>query len=227
MNPDYIKSAKIAADTAANNAKLAAIVAIVTAAIALIGIIVSSIISYKGVKNSAKVTREIGKGNISSLEKRRLIDTISAQRIEWINKLRDEFVQFNKKTHTMSMLILSTKKGENTDYNFGNDYQEIIAFKNHIELLVNPTEFFSKKIIDYLERVLDSLISDDFNAYKINKDYLSFIQQVILKAEWKRIKIETEKGEQINKEQMNEIFVGVAKEIDPDKYNKIYLFPNI
>ncbi|WP_042352273.1 hypothetical protein [Bacillus massiliigorillae] len=166
----------------------------------------------------AASTEQIGKENIISLDKRRLIDTISIQRIEWINKLRNAFVEFNKLTHTQSMIIfaIQMKSLDKSSYDFREPYQNVIASKNNIELLINPTEFFSKMLTYYLDCTINEILSDDFKMPKYSeyKKTLSYIQQVILKSEWKRIKIETEKGEIIRGAEVENLFEEIAKNID-------------
>lgn len=209
-------------------------VAVLAAIIALSG----SILSYNGNKETIKAAKEssqksvevsqaLGDLNASSLDKQRLIDSISAQRIEWINKLRDTFVEFNKYTHTYSMLRFSQNFGKNLGYNHVTDYQNIIGVKNHIELLLNPNEYFTEKLLFHLDGLINSLHSSDvdFNIIEYNKQKkrISFIQQVILKSEWKRIKTETENGKQVSDKEMNDIFIIVAKKIDKDIYNELTL----
>ena len=71
-------------------AQVAIISGIVGLFVALINLLVTVIMA----KRNEKVSREISEKNIETLEKRRFIDAISMQRIEWINKLRDKFVEF-------------------------------------------------------------------------------------------------------------------------------------
>ncbi|MCM3716631.1 hypothetical protein M3202_21550 [Alkalihalobacillus oceani] len=215
-------------ESAARNAQIAALVALV---VAILGALVNLYIACQNRKASIKIGRlsaetskKIGELNIGELEKRRFIDTISGQRIEWINKLRDTFVEFNKLSHTYSMYVFSNQN--KSDFNYGGIYQEIIAVKNHIELLLNPEELFSENLMKYINQLIDSLHSHDFNMenYKENKEVISYIQQVILKSEWKRIKVETEKGRQITNKEMKRIFKKIGKKIDESKYNKLNLF---
>lgn len=217
-----------AIESAARSAEIAALVAL---GVAIIGALVNLYIANKNRKSSieigrlsAETSKKIGELNIGELEKRRFIDTISGQRIEWINKLRGTFVEFNKLSHTYSMFVFSNQS--NSDFNFGGIYQEIIAAKNHIDLLLNPEELFSKYLMKYLNLLIDSLHSHDFNmeTYKKNEEMISYIQQVILKSEWKRIKVETEKGRQITDMEMKQIFEGIGKKIDQSHYNKLSLF---
>lgn len=215
-------------ESAARNAEIAALVAL---GVAILGALVNLYIAYKNRKSSieigrlsAETSKKIGELNIGELEKRRFIDTISGQRIDWINKLRDTFVEYNKLSHTYSMYVFS--KQNKSDFDYGGMYQEIIAVKNHIELLLNPEELFSENLIKLLNQLIDSLHSHDFNMekYKENKEVISYIQQVILKSEWKRIKVETEKGRQITDTEMKQIFEKIGKKIDESKYNKLYFF---
>ncbi|MGG0536676.1 hypothetical protein [Priestia aryabhattai] len=219
-----VEAARIAAETASHNAEVTAYVAAGAAFLALVGTVVTSVNSVRIAKKTSLISKEIGDKNVQSLEKRRLIDTISSQRIMWINSIRKEFVDFNKVSHTYMMEKFSILSGNNSNYDFGEQYQHMVAVKNHIELLLNPTETFSTKLLYCLDKILDTLHkeSGDLNEYKEFKDATGFIQQVILKAEWRRIKKETERGEQISTEEMNLIFKEVATEINEIKYD--YLF---
>ncbi len=221
-----VEAAKIAAETASHNATIAAYVAGGTAIIALSGTIITSVNSSKIAKKTSLISKEIGEKNVQSLEKRRLIDTISSQRIEWINSIRREFVEFNKLSHTYSMRHYVARRvlNDNQNLDFGELYQDMVAAKNHIELLLNPQEIFSTKLTIELNKIMDSLHVQEFvmKTYVYHKENAAFIQQVILKAEWKRIKEETARGEQISKEEMNEFFEEISKEIDSKKYNNLF-----
>lgn len=217
-----VEAARIAEETASHNAEITAYVAAGAAILALVGTVITSINSVRIAKKTSLISKEIGDKNVQSLEKRRLIDTISTQRIGWINNTRNQFIEFNKLCQSLSMIMLSKSIGKdsNPNYNFGKHYQEIVGALNHIELLLNPREFFSQQLIIYLNKMLNSLASGDFDieVYKQHRATIAFIQQVILKAEWKRIKEETERGEQLSKKEMKKIFEKVAKEIDYHKY---------
>ncbi|WP_454844393.1 hypothetical protein [Priestia megaterium] len=228
-----IEAAKIAAETASQNAHTATKVAIGTAVVSLAGVLFTGFVSSRTAKKTAEtnamISKELGENNIKSLDKRRLIDTISAQRIGWITNTRNQFVEFNKLCHRLSMIMLSKSidKDSNPGYDFGKHYQEIAGALNHIELLLNPREFFSEQLIIYLNRMFDSLAKGNFDmeVYKQHRATVAFIQQVILKAEWRRIKDETERGEQLTKKEMKKIFKKVAKEIDCGKYEILIQSP--
>lgn len=198
-------------------------VTLAAALLAFVASIVAAIFSRKSSRKSNQVAIEVGELSMVSQDKQRLIETISAQRIEWINKIRQEFVEFNKLAHTMSMICFA--KGQQEEgYNFAKDYQELIGLKNHIYLLLNPTELYSKKINSALERIIDIIASSpfDMDSYRENVNELSYVQQVILKSEWKRIKVETESGEQISDNEMKEMFRQVGNEISKLKYDKVF-----
>ncbi|MGN4384776.1 hypothetical protein [Bacillus cereus group sp. TH260-2LC] len=154
----------------------------------------------------------------------RFINTISAQRIEWINTIRNEFVQFNTLVNAIMYYpdVSTTKRESESD--LLKDLKNIEEVKNRIVLLLNPREIFSDTLVTYLDEMIDIILLDSpiLEKYSICKNEVIYIQQVILKSEWKRIKNETEIGKQLNEEETKRIFIDVAKEIDKVKYKKIF-----
>lgn len=58
----------------------------------------------------------------------------------------------------------------------------------------------------------------DYNKFHNTYELITYIQQVILKSEWKRIIKEIEQGKKINDSEVAEIFNQVAMNIDEKKY---------
>ncbi|XKE96552.1 hypothetical protein LG326_16905 (plasmid) [Metaplanococcus flavidus] len=212
------------------NLSMPAQVAIITGTITLINIAVTVYLGKRGERISKEnlekttvTTLEVNQKNNMILEKRRYIDAISMQRIEWINNIRNSFVDFNEWTAKRKLLHLGSKKvkEEVIDENTA----KLFTIKKNIELYLNPEEFFSERLSFYLDEMIH--IFSDFTTIQDNLLYrdignkIHFIEQVILKAEWRRIKEETEKGEQISKRDMEKIFEDVANEIDQNMYSKI------
>ncbi|MCQ6355603.1 hypothetical protein [Bacillus cereus] len=107
--PPAVEAAKMTISNASENAKMAAYVAFGTAVISFGATLVSTNTARKSAKEAAAISKDIADGNLNSLEKRRLIDTVSTQRIEWINNVRDRFVEFNALCHTFSMTMINKR----------------------------------------------------------------------------------------------------------------------
>lgn len=214
-------------------AQVAIISGIVGLFVALINLLVTVImgrrnekVSRENAETAAKTSLEISGKNIETLEKRRFIDAISMQRIEWINKLRDKFVEFISICTDLGMLTDPdiSQRVKNTDSEYKEKVILLAAIRADIEFLLNPTEFFSIKLNQDILKIINTVDKRDqsvFNTYMSNLQIIIFIGQVILKSEWKRIKEETEKGRELDEVEMAKIFNNVAEKIDAKKYESI------
>lgn len=222
--PPAVEAAKVTMAGAAQNAKTAAYVAITAAVISFGATMVSTNTARKSAKEAAAISKDIADGNLNSLEKRRLIDTVSAQRIEWINNVRNQFVEFNALCHTFSMTMVNKKSKSEPVVIDMRDYLNIEKAKNQIELFLNPREVVVEKLIKYLKQMFDCIVKEPENVPKYSniRANVIFLQQVVLKAEWKRIKLETQKGEQLSNSETDEIFKEVALEMDSKRYREIF-----
>ncbi|WP_157696430.1 hypothetical protein [Bacillus velezensis] len=152
----YIEAAKIAAEAASKNTELTLKVSIVAAIIALLGTGISAYISYR---SSRRTT---------------LIETISAQRIQWVNRLRDKFVEFNKLINEFSYSIYeSVEKKYVTTFDYKTKFHDLRAVGNHISLLLNPNENYSEELSNEIKKCLIYCLSKTLIK-------LSFIKAVIL-----------------------------------------------
>ncbi|PGA23613.1 MULTISPECIES: hypothetical protein [Bacillus cereus group] len=168
------------------------------------------------------------------LKEERFIDAISAERVKWINTLRDKFSEYNKLVHIQmngidSIVNLNGRSIEELKIEeLRKRAYEITFLHNHIELFLNPTEPVTEKLLQTQDKVTRYLTATDYNMFNYEevKQWalnLHYLQQVILKSEWKRVKEENEKGKEINDQRMNEIFINTAKKIDSDKYESLEL----
>ncbi|MED1093943.1 hypothetical protein [Bacillus paramycoides] len=232
MNPQAaIEAAKIAAETAARNTIITGIVAIVT-------IIITSIISIRTARKSNELAKDLGEKNLKALEQKRYIDAISAERVKWINDMRDRFSEYLKLAHIQMNDLDKLKfdilaKGEThpevkkSALELRDRYFEIVYVSNYIFLLLNPKEPVTEKLIGLHEEITTALNIKNINAFKygdceqVVKDS-SYFHQVILKAEWKRVKEENKKGEEIDDAATNDIYITIAKKLDEDVYNKYF-----
>ncbi|QCU19836.1 hypothetical protein BPGQ101_13435 [Bacillus altitudinis] len=90
----YIEAAKIAAETASKNTQLTMGISIIGALIALIGVFVTAWITHRNVSRST------------------VIDALTKQRIEWLNTVRQNFVDFNNLGHELFFAIHREKEDD-------------------------------------------------------------------------------------------------------------------
>lgn len=165
-----------------------------------------------------------------SQSKRRYIDAISVQRIEWINNLRNKFVEFNELVYKRKLLLNSSNSIISDDENqmvksklLDKNAVKLFSVESNIELFLNPTEFFSGKLSKYLNEIIDIFAYteqiENNPLFKELDGKVNFIEQVILKSEWNRINKETEIGKKINKYDMADIFNETAIKIDSKIYS--------
>lgn len=176
----------------------------------------------------------IGKLNLTSLKQRRYIDTISKERIEWLNKIRDSFVEYTTLTSELTLLVTFYDLGKmKVEDEKGQKYidklLQLEGVKQKIYLLLNPKEVYAAKLnllsdeaTKLLLKYVNTPIADNGDELNNLNTNINFIQQVILKAEWKRIIIEIEKGKKLKPEKVDRIFIEVAEKIDKERNKKIF-----
>lgn len=177
----------------------------------------------------------IGTRNLNSQKQRRYIDTISNQRIEWLNNIREIFVEYTKCAAEIVMfqsiyLVHNLSAKDEKSKEFFQKIVKVNELKQKISLLLNPREFFSIKLNIFMEELVDLLLEANSNEnqrkFKIINENIHYIQQVILKAEWKRILYEIEMGRKLEKEEVEKIFNDVAKDIDSEKFLELKTKPD-
>jgi hypothetical protein len=172
------------------------------------------------------ITIIIGIYNLLLLKGNRYISSVSAERMKWINNIRDLFSQYDKIavlqiTRFNELIHYKNTKIEDVS-------NELIYLNNHIELFLNPTEIVTVKLMEIQNSITEQLLNDfplpQFNDKELSKKLLllHYVQQVILKTEWKRIKKENKLGKEITDEDMNDMFKKTALSIDEMKYNLIF-----
>ncbi|RVT56436.1 hypothetical protein [Niallia taxi] len=162
--------------------------------------------------------------NLKNSKGDRYIDSINAERVKWINTVRDLFSEFDKTAYLMGQNILMGKSSENEILK-----KELIFLSNQMELFLNPTEVISKAVIDKKNSVVLALMA--FNPTIDGREQglflfdLRYLQQVILKSEWKRVKKETQKGKEVSKQEIRDIYIEIATAIDIESYNVLLKVP--
>lgn len=194
----YIESAKIAAETAASNAQLTMVVSILSALIALIGTGLTAWFTYKSAYRNA------------------VADTLSKQRIEWLNSLRGKFVEFNnlaKEFYYNSNNINYKNEPIKTEFNFLDKFNLLNRTQNHISLSLNPKESIHNDLISELSFVRNLLHNKPFSPLDLDNGLkeIDYLQQIVLKAEWKRIKEEIKKGRELEPDEVSKIYSNISK----------------
>ena len=194
-------------------------VAIITASIGAITLLVNTL---------------LGKLNLTSLKQRRYIDTVSKERIEWLNKIRDSFVEYTTLTSELTILVTfydlgKMKVEDEKGQKYLDNLLQLEGVKQKIYLLLNPKEVYAAKlnllsdeVTKLLLKYVNTPIADNSDELNNLNSNINFIQQVILKAEWKRIVIEIEKGKKLNSKKVSEIFKEVAENINKERNEKLF-----
>ncbi|AOU01227.1 hypothetical protein CU084_17675 [Bacillus velezensis] len=199
----YIEAAKIAAETAADtatkNAQTTLIITLISAGITLMGIIITALITHRNAKRNA------------------LVETISKQRIEWVNDLRAKFVDFNTLAdqYYLAVKMLTNETDNEPKFDFTEKYHSLGRTKNNIELLLNPSEVFAGLLTNNLDEVVKLFFKDDFKIedYEELINSVEFYQQLILKSEWKRVKTEIVQGRELTTKEVRKIYEKIARKL--------------
>lgn len=169
------------------------------------------------------VTIILGIANLYASQKTRYINNINSERIKWINSLREHFSNFNKNFYIFANVQKEAGQGRELSVEESYIYPEVIYYSDLIELYLNPRELVSKKIINLQRIIKKTLVEEnfDFDMIKIMNGDIHYYQQVILKAEWKRLKLEVRYGREIDEKETREIYIETACFINNDRYMRL------
>lgn len=189
-------------------------------------------------KSSNDVLEKISVVESKTQDKQRLVEVISSQRVEWINNVRTLFAEFNTNSYIFTSSVRQSEVQKIKPSSEVNSIIPNLIFNvEMLELYFNPAEVVSQKLIKACTDIINELSNATIKMtspyegaiwpalernYNINRLNILYYQQVILKSEWKRVKIETDTGKQLSKKQMLKIFKEVAEALNADKY-KLHL----
>lgn len=148
--------------------------------------------------------------NIINLKKERNVKTVTEQRAQWIQKIRDEFSEtidlFNKSISELikfeKLTYNQTDKKVYIDANIlalREKYTKLkfmLNFENKVDKLLLKKIADLICIIDYSLQYSFCVNFPDYNVKEIfaNKDLIVLFMSMYLKAEWERFKKESKKG---------------------------------
>ena len=148
-----------------------------------VGIIVTAIISIVNIINNHKNSKKTS-----------FINTVTSERVKWLDKLRANISDFCGLTHTWTRMD-KTDIPECTEI-----LGEIDKLRYLIRLQLNPKE---ERGIPNADMVIETLISEIPKLTDISKrkeldiamDKLVVTSQELLKYEWEKVKLESKNGE--------------------------------
>ncbi|MCY8186540.1 hypothetical protein MOC46_02390 [Bacillus spizizenii] len=204
----------------------------VVACASLIASVIVGVISYRASRSAEKTSHEIGKQNVQALDKNRYIEIISKERAQWIETVRGIFNEFNTATYMLATELKYLKKNpEEIDQKLKYLDELSVELEHNwakTYLYINPTEIVPLKMAEIKSAICDHLFIEpslipDFDI-KIMLDYhpqLIYLQNVILKSEWKRLKQEVQVGRELTDEETNKITKEVAEKQMLEFYEKL------
>lgn len=207
--------------------------------VTLIGVVVAAAVNIWQTKRNISKSIEENKKNINILVERRYIDTISQQRIEWLNKLRDSFVEINQVIQRSIYIgVNDPELNKFYELNF-----ELKKYGYQLELLINPLELSHKELLSFKRNIFRKIdeyhmkiistyskevknvgniaqankllgrVQDDSREIEKLLYELIKVQQIILKSEWSRIKTEIELGKELDKREVEKIYLETSANI--------------
>lgn len=124
--------------------------------------------------------------------KTKFVDTITSERIKWLEKLRMDISRFSGLTSFWAKSLRNVESSESIEV-----LKEIDILRVMIKLRLNPDGIYDKQIIELLDTI--PLLTDKTDLTEINNalDMLTNLSQKLLKEEWNRVKKESKKGIEI------------------------------
>lgn len=193
------------------------------------GVLITGAISLFAAIKSSKTSKTVASMSSIDLSKARVADTISTQRIEWINNVRNCFADFHKSVFLHTKIL---RKYPSLEHFNNEELQQSIGeakyYSNLMELYLNPTEEIVKLLMESVEKCINDIERptslSSIGLEFLLKNYLTKItayQQVILKAEWQIVRKEIKDGKELEKEEKETIYFDVAKRIDQKIYEEM------
>lgn len=143
-----------------------------------IGIILTFIIGVWNIVNNYRAGRRTA-----------FINTVTAERVKWIERLRENISQFCGLTYTWSVSKLEdTDRGEKI-------VEEIDKLRHLIRLQLNPDGELDKKIEELIAKIPDLTHETQTEQLTAELNNLVKTTQELLKSEWEKVKAESKRGD--------------------------------
>jgi hypothetical protein len=142
-------------------------------------------------KNQRKITLENLKIQTELAKQSIKKDILSKNRQEWINTLRNDVASYLSSHELAKLIVKHDKKGNDTPPEYREEFKNFQSLEYKINLLVNPNEDKSNKLIGLMKQLNLSTgyySNDKENDYENTKEEIIKTTQSILKEEWERVK---------------------------------------
>lgn len=133
------------------------------------------------------------RSNRRNLETTKFIDTITAERIKWLEKLRQDISKFAGLTHFWTFSIDKPDSEEARKV-----MNEIDILRYLIKLRLNPEGEYDKKIMNLIDEIPNLAAQIEKTPLKTALSELIKVSQKLLKEEWNRVKKESKKGSEVS-----------------------------
>ncbi|MDR4499445.1 MAG: hypothetical protein MRK02_16230 [Candidatus Scalindua sp.] len=117
------------------------------------------------------------------------INTVTSQRIKWIEQLRQDIAAFSGCTHTWHM---SNLKGTEKEVEI---LKEIDRLRHLIRLRLNPDGVHDRKITSLINEIPKLTHISKRDELMTALDQLTIATQEMLKEEWEKVKAEAKDGD--------------------------------
>jgi hypothetical protein len=117
------------------------------------------------------------------------INSVTAERVKWINALRENISKYAGLTY--NWVISDVEEGSDESKEI---LKEVDQARILIQLQLNPNEELSQKIIAWIDKVSHSTHESQKDQLKKNLKGMVADAQSLLKEEWDKVKDEAEKG---------------------------------
>jgi hypothetical protein len=117
------------------------------------------------------------------------INTVTSQRIKWIEQLRQDISTFSGLTHTW---CFSELEGKPQEYEL---LKEIDRLRHVIRLRLNPAGEHDKKIEQLIEEIPTLTEISKRQELKRALNELTSTAQLLIKEEWEKVKEESKRGD--------------------------------
>jgi len=126
--------------------------------------------------------------NYLQTKKTSFINTVTKQRVEWLERIRQDVSRFSGLTHTWTFSRLEGKPEE------FEVLKELDQLRNVIKLRLNPDDTPDRKISALIDKIPDLTHETKHEELKQALRELMTETQAMLKAEWEKVKRESEEG---------------------------------